>query len=241
MFRTTKNLFADVSERSNANNAEVDFLHQAFPLHIANILRAGGKVEPESHDCVTIFFSDIVGFTTIASQVEPIKVSQMLDRLYLKFDKLAEKHDIFKIETIGDAYMCASNLAKDQSSDHVKRVALFSIDAIQAASETLIDVDDPSRGNVRIRVGFHSGPVVSNVVGSLNPRFGVFGDTVNVASRMESNSAEGRILCSRASATLLMSQAKEMIIELRGEIPVKGRGNMATYWVSGLPSLTEGE
>eukprot|EP00526_Cylindrotheca_closterium_P001767 CAMPEP_0113659478 /NCGR_PEP_ID=MMETSP0017_2-20120614/32381_1 /TAXON_ID=2856 /ORGANISM="Cylindrotheca closterium" /LENGTH=1078 /DNA_ID=CAMNT_0000574035 /DNA_START=785 /DNA_END=4021 /DNA_ORIENTATION=- /assembly_acc=CAM_ASM_000147 len=225
---------ANLLRRSNKMidpNDEVDFLYQAFPRHVADVLRVGGKVEPESHNCVTILFSDIVGFTTIASKVEPIKVSQLLDRLYLKFDKLTQKHDLFKIETIGDAYMCAGNLAKDQSSDHVKRVALFANDAIQAASETLIDEEDPSMGYVHIRAGFHSGPVVSSVVGSLNPRYGLFGDTVNVASRMESNSDGGKVLCTKESAMLLVSQGSDVLVRLRGETPIKGRGKMTTYWV----------
>jgi len=207
------------------------FLYQAFPKHVAEVLKAGGKVEPESHDVVTIFFSDIVGFTTIASQLEPLKISQMLDRLYSKIDHLCQKYDLFKIETIGDAYMCAGNLAKDHHNDHVKRIALFAIDTIQAASETLIDEDDPLFGYVKIRVGFHSGPVVSNVLGNLNPRYGVFGDTVNVAARMESNSEESRIHCSKPSAKLLMTQAPDLKVHLRGETPIKGKGTMTTYWV----------
>ncbi|CAJ1970313.1 unnamed protein product [Cylindrotheca closterium] len=216
--------------KSQGDNDE-HFLYQAFPRHVAEVLKSGAKVEPESHDIVTIFFSDIVGFTTIAGQFEPLKVSQLLDRLYLKFDDLSRKHELFKIETIGDAYMCAGNLATDQYLDHVKRVALFAMDAIKAASTTLVDEDDPSHGFINIRVGFHSGPVVSNVVGNLNPRYGVFGDTVNVASRMESNSEKGRIHCSKASAKLLMTQAPEIKVRLRGETEIKGKGKMTTYWV----------
>lgn len=183
-------------------------------------------------DCVTIFFSDIIGFTTIASTFEPLKVSNLLDRLYLRFDALAREHELFKIETIGDAYMCAGNLATNQDQDHVKRVAEFSKDAIRAAAETLIDEEDPSRGSVQIRVGFHCGPVVSNVVGSLNPRYGIFGDTVNVSSRMESTSEEGRVHCSKHAAELLMRQAPEMPVQLRGDTVVKGRGTMTTFWVN---------
>lgn len=230
-FEAAANATENAGEKPKLQGDNEQFLYQAFPRHVADVLKSGKKVEPESHDIVTIFFSDIVGFTTIAGQFEPLKVSQMLDRLYLRFDDLSRKHKLFKIETIGDAYMCAGNLATDQRDDHVKRIALFAKDAIKAASETLIDEDDPSFGHVQIRVGFHSGPVVSNVVGNLNPRYGVFGDTVNVASRMESNSEAGRIHCSKASAKLLMSQAPEIKVRLRGETEIKGKGVMTTYWV----------
>ena len=88
---------------------------------------------------VTIFFSDIVGFTNISAKLPPMKVFNLLDRLYNAFDALALKHGVFKIETVGDAYMCASNLEGDQDDDHVKRVAQFAMDAIQVASITLVD------------------------------------------------------------------------------------------------------
>jgi hypothetical protein len=147
-----------------------NILFSVFPRHIAEALVAGQKIEPENHELVTIFFSDIVGFTDISSTLDALKISDMLDRLYHSFDALSSYHDVFKVETIGDAYMAVTNLAKKQS-DHCKRIAEFSIDAIRVAQKTLIDKDDPSRGYVNIRVGFHSGPVVSNVVGSKNPRY----------------------------------------------------------------------
>jgi class 3 adenylate cyclase len=206
-------------------------LYDVFPKHIADALNAGKKVEAESHDCVTVVFSDIVGFTTISETFSALKVSNMLDRLYQAFDVLAGKHKVFKVETIGDAYMGVTNLDGTQFDDHVKCIALWAQDAIVAASKIPIDDEDLSRGCVRIRVGFHSGPVVSNVIGSLNPRYGLFGDTVNTASRMESNSVEGRIQCSHASAELLVQQAPDMPITVRGKIKVKGKGTMRTYWV----------
>jgi class 3 adenylate cyclase len=147
-----------------------------FPRHVAEALIAGRKVEPEQHDSVTVYFSDIVGFTNISSALAPIEVSDMLHRLYTRLDAIADQHGVFKVETIGDAWMGVTNLVQAQP-DHAARIARFALDAVQAARATHIRADDPAAGTVRIRVGFHSGPVVANVVGARNPRFCLFGDT----------------------------------------------------------------
>jgi class 3 adenylate cyclase len=140
------------------------------------MLVAGRKVEPEQHNSVTVYFSDIVGFTNISAELSPIEVSEMLHRLYTSLDALADQHGVFKVETIGDAWMGVTNLVQKQA-DHAARIARFSLDAIRVAQATPIKADDPSSGTVRIRVGFHSGPVVANVIGSRNPRYCLFGDT----------------------------------------------------------------
>ena len=127
--------------------------------------------------------------------------------------------------------MGVTNLDGSEYDTHVKQIAEYAQDAIRAASQILIDEDDPSKGCVQIRVGVHSGPVVSNVIGSLNPRYGLFGDTVNTASRMESNSMPGKIHCSFASAQLLQTQAPDIRLTVRGMIKIKGKGKMRTYWV----------
>ena len=127
--------------------------------------------------------------------------------------------------------MAVTNLVKDQEIDHTKKLALFAFDAIKAAKNTLIDVEDPSKGCCNIRVGFHSGACVANVVGSRSPRYCLFGDTVNTASRMESNSKPNAIHCSESSAMLLKEQAPEIPLNCRGWITVKGKGQMKTYWV----------
>jgi class 3 adenylate cyclase len=207
-------------------------LSDIFPAHIAKALREGRPVEPEHRDEVTIFFSDIVGFTDISSELPARKIADMLNRLYTKLDALSQKHDIFKVETIGDAYMAVTNLVKDQPDDHAKRIAQFAVEAISAANETHIDLEDPERGCVNIRVGFHSGPVVADVVGTRNLRYTLFGDTVNTASRMESYSKVNRIHCSSAAADLLVKQFPDLPLTSRGAIVIKGKGEMHTFWVN---------
>ena len=161
-----------------------DLLFDVFPAHVARALRDGKKVEPEEKSMVTIFFSDIVGYTDLVSRLlTPIQVSDLLDRLYSEFDELSDLHGVHKMETIGDAWMGVTNLIREQDEDHVKRICLFAQDAIKVANETPIDENDRSLGFVNIRVGFHSGPVVATVVGRRNKRYCLFGDTVNVASR----------------------------------------------------------
>lgn len=213
-----------------------ELLFDIFPKHIAEAIRDGNKVNPEAREVVTIFFSDIVGFTSISSRLTPMQVSDMLDRLYTRFDELSRIHDVFKVETIGDAYMAVTNLVKDQV-DHAKRIARFSIDALSAANETLIIKNEPSHGYVNIRVGFHSGPVVANVVGTRNPRYCLFGDVVNTASRMESYSMANRIQCSNRSYSYLRRQDPHLLVKPRGKISIKGKGDMRTYWINEKPEL----
>ncbi len=222
---------ASASAASNAKNSHVS-LFDIFPRHVAEALRDGRKVEPEHKDVVTIFFSDIVGYTDMSARMDPSKVANMLDRLYHKFDTLSQELEIFKVETIGDAYMAVTNLVSKQTHDHAKRIAEFAIRAVAVANETLVDEEDPAKGHVNIRVGFHSGPVVADVVGNRNPRYCLFGDTVNTASRMESNSAMNRINCSEEAAKYLKEQAAEIPLKPRGMVSIKGKGEMNCFWVN---------
>ena len=221
------------------NKQQEKLLQDILPPKVIKALAEGRKVEPEPYDPVTIFFSDIVGFTTISQTMPPEKVMAMLDDMYSRFDALVRKHGLFKVETIGDAYMCVGGIPEPQA-DHTLRVARFSIEAINSAAEVPIDAEDPGKGYVKIRVGFHSGSVVASVVGSVNPRYCLFGDTVNVASRMESNSATSKITMSPQAHKLLTEQSPEAACEDRGRMEVKGKGKMHCWFLAGIGELVVG-
>lgn len=147
-----QNFYSVMQERHNVTNKQSSLLRDVFPEHIANALIAGKKVAPEHHECVTIYFSDIVGFTELSSTLAPGEVSDLLDRLYTQFDELSNKHGVFKLETIGDAWVGVTNLTQKQS-DHTARMARFSVDALNAALKTPIHPDKPEMGYVKLRIG----------------------------------------------------------------------------------------
>eukprot|EP00281_Chroomonas_sp_CCMP1168_P017967 CAMPEP_0206213586 /NCGR_PEP_ID=MMETSP0047_2-20121206/1203_1 /ASSEMBLY_ACC=CAM_ASM_000192 /TAXON_ID=195065 /ORGANISM="Chroomonas mesostigmatica_cf, Strain CCMP1168" /LENGTH=513 /DNA_ID=CAMNT_0053635749 /DNA_START=1 /DNA_END=1542 /DNA_ORIENTATION=- len=213
----------------------------AFPEPVLKALLAGKKIPPQSYDMVTVFFSDIAGFTSMCEKMCAVKVTNMLDRLYKKFDALALKHSVWQLETIGDAYIAVTNLVKDQSKDHCARIARFSLDAIDAANSTYIDEEDLDKGVVQIRIGFSSGPVVANIVGQTHPKYTLFGSSVNTASRMESSSLPGKAHCSEMSAQLLLLQDLSITLCPRGAREVKGRGKMRTYFIERTASRVRSE
>ena len=222
-----------VSATVSLGNQSMQIMRDLFPPTVANALMRGEKVPPERKEAITMYFSDIVGFTNISASVSPEKVNSLLDRLYDRLDCIADRLGVYKIETIGDAYLCAANVVLDQTADHALIMARFALAAQRAAAETLIDEDDPARGPVRIRVGLSSGPCMASVVGHRNPKYTLFGDTVNTASRMESSSVAGYIQCSQRTADLLRAQDPDgtVRVELRGRVRIKGKGDMVTFWI----------
>nr|XP_060632091.1 atrial natriuretic peptide receptor 1-like [Anolis sagrei ordinatus] len=207
-----------------------DLLHQMLPKSVANQLRRREKVEAESYDQVTIFFSDVVGFTAIAASCSPLQVVEMLNGLYVCFDTRIESYDVYKVETIGDAYMVVSGLPERNGERHAHEIAQMALDLVAAVRQVLVP-HMPDR-KLELRVGVHTGPCVAGVVGHKMPRYCLFGDTVNTASRMESTSLPQKIHISSATyLALLEDNAYEM--EPRGEIEVKGKGKMQTYWLLG--------
>ncbi|XP_063861386.1 soluble guanylate cyclase 88E-like isoform X2 [Scylla paramamosain] len=203
-----------------------DLLYQMIPMQVAQRLRKGeNPVDTcETFESVTILFSDVVNFTEICSRITPMEVVSMLNAMYSIFDKLTEKHVVYKVETIGDAYMVVAG-APERQANHGEMVCNMALDMVEAITE----LTDPSTGNhLRIRVGVHSGMVVAGVVGLKMPRYCLFGDAVNTASRMESTSEAMKVHISQTTQEIISDKYH---VEERGEITVKGKGNMKTYWL----------
>ena len=141
-------------------------------------------------------------------------------------------------QTIGDAFIAAAGIPTAQP-DHTLRVALFATEAMHAANATLVDVDDPDKGFVNIRAGFHTGAVVASVIGNLKPKYTLFGATMNVASRMESTSEKNRVTMSPQAHAALMQQAPEARTEARGLVEVKSKGELELWFLDTSPGALE--
>nr|DBA21003.1 TPA: hypothetical protein GDO54_017729 [Pyxicephalus adspersus] len=212
-------------------------LTQMLPPSVAEALKTGCTVEPEGFDEVTLYFSDIVGFTTISAMSEPIEVVDLLNDLYTLFDAVIGNHDVYKVETIGDAYMVASGLPKRNGNRHAAEIANMSLDILSSVgSFKMRHMPDVP---VRIRIGLHSGPVVAGVVGLTMPRYCLFGDTVNTASRMESTGLPYRIHVNQSTVKTLRSLNEGYILELRGRTELKGKGVEETFWLVGKEGFTK--
>ncbi|KAL4646072.1 hypothetical protein GN956_G9785 [Arapaima gigas] len=207
-----------------------DLLHQMLPKSVAKQLRQRKHVEAESYEKVTIFFSDIVGFTAISASCTPLQVVEMLNNLYMCFDTRIDSYDVYKVETIGDAYMVVSGLPERNGDRHADEIAKMSLDLVAAVRQVPIP-HMPSK-RLQLRAGIHTGPCVAGIVGYKMPRYCLFGDTVNTASRMESTSLPQKIHASSATYLALMKD-NAYELQLRGEIEVKGKGKMNTYWLIG--------
>ncbi|XP_054850517.1 retinal guanylyl cyclase 1 [Eublepharis macularius] len=206
-------------------------LTQMLPPSVAEALKTGAPVEPEYFEEVTLYFSDIVGFTTISAMSEPIEVVDLLNDLYTLFDAIIGSHDVYKVETIGDAYMVASGLPKRNANRHAAEIANMSLDILSAVGTFRMRhmPDMP----VRIRIGLHSGPCVAGVVGLTMPRYCLFGDTVNTASRMESTGLPYRIHVNIRTVQILHSLKEGFRLEIRGKTELKGKGVEDTFWLTG--------
>lgn len=200
-----------------------ELLYQLLPRFIADELKRGTHVKPESYDSVTIFFSDIVGFTTLSAESNPMQVVDLLNDLYSCFDAIIDIHDVYKVETIGDAYMVASGLPVRNGNDHAKEIATMALNLRKAVNA--FKIRHLPKRKLQLRIGIHSGPVVAGVVGLKMPKYCLFGDTVNTASRMETYSEPLKIHISETTKKLL-DTFNIFNISLRGEVDIKVSKNV---------------
>ncbi|XP_059159102.1 atrial natriuretic peptide receptor 2-like [Physella acuta] len=219
-----------VEELRQEKQKSEELLKQMLPASVADRLKAGLTVEPEFYDCVTIYFSDIVGFTVICSQLKPVQIINLLNDLYSCFDGIIDFYDVYKVETIGDGYMVVSGLPNRNGNEHARQIARMSLALLKVISE--FTPVETSESRLKLRIGLHSGPVCAGVVGLKMPRYCLFGDSVNTASRMESNGVELKIHMSGSTAGILETFGNFQI-QSRGHIEVKGKGTMETFWLLG--------
>uniref|UniRef100_A0A8C9S1T8 Guanylate cyclase n=1 Tax=Scleropages formosus TaxID=113540 RepID=A0A8C9S1T8_SCLFO len=213
-------------------------LYSMLPKQVADDLRQGKPAQAQSYVSTTVFFSDIVGFTQLSSTSTPYQVVEFLNKLYTTFDEIIDNYDVYKVETIGDAYMVVSGVPKVNGILHASEIASMALDLVGVCRTFSIPHKPDSQ--LQIRAGIHSGPVVAGVVGTKMPRYCLFGDTVNTASRMESTSEALKIQCS-SSTFYLLEEIGGYVLCCRGVLQVKGKGDMVTYWLEGKQARLEGQ
>jgi adenylate cyclase len=223
-------LFA--KQRRDAQEVADNLLLNVLPRSIAERLKAEPQTIADSFSSASILFADIENFTPMSANLKPAELVGMLDQLFGHFDALVERYDLEKIKTIGDAYMAAAGIPA-QREDHARAMACLALDMLR-----VVQPDGPmgDRG-LEIRIGLNSGPVVAGVIGRKRFLYDLWGDAVNIAGRMQSHGTPGRIQVTRASYELLKD---EFVLEPRGTIDVRGKGQMETWYLVGRRSPAVG-
>ncbi|CAH2099363.1 unnamed protein product [Euphydryas editha] len=223
-------LIKDRTEQLDMEKKKTEqLLNRMLPRSVAERLMLGLRVEPEEFEEVSIYFSDIVGFTALAARSTPVQVVDLLNDLYTTFDAAIEQYRVYKVETIGDAYMVVGGLPI-RCSDHAENVATMALHLLHLAGRFRIRHLPVTP--LHLRIGLHTGACCAGVVGLTMPRYCLFGDTVNTASRMESTGAAWRIQVSATTAERLVA-AGGYRLRSRGLTQIKGKGAMHTYWLLG--------
>lgn len=220
--RRIKKQMAEIDAEKAKSEA---LLLNILPATIAEQLKTDSRAIADGFADVSVLFSDIVGFTQMSARMSPQELVQRLDEVFTRFDAITRELGLEKIKTIGDAYMVASGIPV-QREDHAKAICQMAL-RMQAC---LVEMSKDSGFSLGVRIGINSGPVVAGVIGKNKFIYDVWGDTVNTASRMESHGAEGSIHVTEETYRRVEG---DFLFEPRGEIEVKGKGKMRTYFLLG--------
>jgi class 3 adenylate cyclase len=212
-----------VKERERLARENERLLLNILPSPIAERLREGEPLIADRFDDVTLMFADIVEFTRLSASMSPHELVSVLNEVFTVFDSLVDRYGLEKVKTIGDAYMVVGGLP-ERSDDHPERVTAMALDLAESVGR----IEAATRLGITFRIGIHSGPVVAGVIGTRKFIYDVWGDTVNMASRMESLGVPGRVQVTHATADRLGASFE---VEARGLIEVKGKGPTPTYFV----------
>lgn len=220
-------------EEERLRNEEL--LLNILPKSIVEELKTHGKAKARRFDQVTVLFSDFVNFTRIAEQLTPEELVEELDKCFKAFDHIIKQYpDIEKIKTIGDAYMCASGLSERKGlPNNLIQAALDMQSYLSEYKELRIKQGKPF---FEARIGLHTGPVVAGVVGDIKFAYDIWGDTVNLASRIESNSEAGQVNVSQDTYNLIRYRYD---CDYRGKMPAKNKGEVDMYFVNKKSSEVE--
>lgn len=215
------------TEMENELNSSDALLQKMMPKEVLEQIKKGEANEAEEYDSVTVFFSDVTNFAALSSGSSTKEMLNVLNSLWAQYDKVCKTWGMYKVETIGDAFLGITG-CPERSSDHAVRAVDFAIDIVEVVKEFKTPKGEP----VLIRVGLNSGPITAGVLGEMNPHWCIVGDTVNTASRMESTSKALRIHISESTKDLA-SKANKHIFRGPDVMNIKGKGTMATWWVEG--------
>ncbi|KAL3929007.1 MAG: hypothetical protein SGBAC_012399 [Bacillariaceae sp.] len=226
-----------IRDRLYANNGGTDKVQDDLfdPLDYEGQSNVVGEAPlADLFPSTTIVFADIAGFTPWSSAREPQQVFTLLETIYRAFDKIAYRHNVFKVETVGDCYVAVAGLP-EPNEEHALCASKFARDCLKKMKEIVVKLEvtlGPGTAELDLRVGIHSGQVTAGVLRGERSRFQLFGDTMNTASRMESGGEKGRIQMSQTTADLLMKSGLGKTLKARErKIFVKGKGDMQTYWL----------
>jgi len=209
-----------------------ELLLNILPAIVAQELKTNGVAKAKRHEQATVLFSDFKNFSVIAKTLSPEELVYQLDFYFKAFDRIIGKYKLEKIKTIGDAYMCVGGLPEDRTG-HTTDVIKAALDIQQYLEELKVERIKKGEPFFEARIGIHTGPLVAGVVGSKKFAYDIWGDTVNVAARLESNSEAGKVNVSSATYSLIQ---RTFECESRGEIPIKNMGKVGMYFVKGKVS-----